>query len=43
MGRSLGVIPRKRAMKEVDENVGKRFQIVMAQLFDTQVAVERGK
>jgi hypothetical protein len=28
MGRSLGVIPRKRAMKEVDENIGKRFQIV---------------
>jgi hypothetical protein len=30
MGRSLGVIPRKRATKEVDENVGKRFQIITA-------------
>jgi hypothetical protein len=43
MGRSLGVIPRKRAAKEVDENVGKRFQVVTARLFNTQVAVERGE
>ena len=28
MGRSLGVIPRKRAVKEVNENVGKGFQIM---------------
>ena len=35
MDRSLGIIPRKRAMKEVDETVGKGFQIVMAQLINT--------
>jgi len=29
-------------MEEVDENVGKRFKIVAAQLFNTTVAVERG-
>ena len=43
IGRSLGVMPRKRAAKEVNENVGKGFQIIMAWLFDTQVAIERGE
>ena len=43
IGRSFGIIPRKRAMKEVNENVGKGFQIIMAWLFDTQVAIEQCK
>jgi hypothetical protein len=38
--RSLGARLRKITTEEVDENVGKGFQIVMARMFNTTVVVE---
>ena len=35
LGRSLGIVPGKRAAEEVDENIRKSFEVITARLFST--------